>query len=226
MTIRWFLFVLLGVGACGKKGDSNTPSDSTATVSSVVQESPAVCVFEGISLRSEPSQKGKWLSGISMGEKLTALPETVTDSAAKMEYRKVRLSDGAEGWASAAFIIPNAKPAAIVANSFFYKRPDLSTVTDKAFEPLDFVAVTTEQGDWLEVSGKRRSMNYIEKGWIHKSGISYDEKDIAVASMVGKALNQQDMGKRYEALNAILNNPAVSASPLISFVRQMVEAAG
>ncbi len=150
------------------------------------------------------------------------LGETKNDPAAKADYVKVRLSDGTEGWALADFIIANAKAAAISGNSFFYKRPDLSTVTDKAFEPLDFVAVTKEQGDWMEVTGKRRKNNYIEKGWLNKTGISFDEKDVAVASMTSKAMSNKDAGKRKADLEKITKNSAVSSSPLIAEVQNLL----
>lgn len=206
--------------SCGKKA-GETSADSTAV--SVVHLTDGVCIYEGISLRSEPSsQKGKWLSGISLGEKVKILGETKFDSTSKIEYTRIRLLDGSEGWASSSLIIASAKPAAITNVSYFYKRPDLSTVTANSFEALDLVAVTTEQGDWLEVIGKRRKSQGIEKGWIHKGTISYDEKDVAVASMAARAMAQKDMAQRKKGLETILNNPAVSGSPLIADVQTLI----
>jgi len=216
------LLMLLLIG-CGKKADdTKTTKDSVATVAKENLDIQAVCVFEGIALRAEPNQNGKWLSGIALGEKMTSLSETKHDDVGKVDYLKVRLSDGTEGWASANFVIPNAKPAAITASSFFYKRPDLSTVTDKAFEPLDFVAVTNDQGDWLEVTGKRRKNNYVEKGWLNKTGISFDDKDVAVASMTAKAMSNKDAAKRKADLEKILKNSAVASSGLIGEVQKLL----
>ncbi len=222
--MRSFIFLIslcaLIVVSCGKKA-GETSLDSTAV--QIVQLADGVCIYEGISLRSEPSsQKGKWLSGISLGEKVKILGETKFDSTSKIEYTKIRLLDGSEGWASSNLIIANAKPAAITNVSYFYKRPDLSTVTANSFEALDLVAVTTEQGDWLEVVGRRRKSQGIEKGWIHKGTISYDEKDVAVASMAARAMAQKDMAQRKKGLEAILHNPTVSGSPLIADVQTLI----
>ena len=216
-------FVVLVCSGCGKKTDeSKTAKDSVAAVAVESAEIQAVCVFEGISLRAEPNQNGKWISGISLGEKMTWLGETKHDDAGKVDYVKVRLSDGTEGWASANFIIPKSKAGAITASSFFYKRPDLSTVTDKSFEPLDFVAVTNDQGDWVEVTGKRRKNNYVEKGWLNKTGLSFDDKDVAVASMTAKAMSNNDAEKRKGDLEKILKNSAVASSQLLTEVQKLL----
>lgn len=220
LFIYFIIIPLYTLVSCGKK-TGDVSADSTAV--KAVQLSDGVCVYEGVSLRSEPSSKtGKWLSGVSLGEKVKILGETTFDSTAKIEYTKIRLLDGSEGWASSNFIISNAKPAAITNVSYFYKRPDLSTVTANSFEALDLVAVTTELGDWLEVVGKRRKSQGIEKGWIHKGTISFDEKDVAVASMASRAMAQKDMAQRKKGLEAILNNPAVSGSPLIADVQTLI----
>lgn len=217
LTITLALLII----ACGKKtADTGTTADSTSAEATKTVMS--VCVFEGISLRSEPSQKGKWIAGIALGEKLTYLNEVVHDSVGKLDYAKVRLSDGTEGWASAAFVIPNARPAAVISSSFFYKRPDLSTVTDKAFEPLDFVAVTTEEGEWMRVTGKRRKNSYIEEGWLNRGAVSFNEIDVAVASMTAKAMASSDASKRKGELDKILKNSAVSGSQLVGEVRNLL----
>ncbi len=213
--------MMLTVG-CGKKAADTTAGKDSVAMAVKTVEIQAVCVFEGISMRSEPSQKGKWLSSIALGEKMIALGETAHDAAGNVDYLKVRLSDGTEGWASANFIIPKSRPATITGSSFFYKRPDLSTVTDKAFEPLDFIAVTNEQGDWLEVIGKRRKNNYVEKGWLNKSGISFDDKDVAVASMTAKAMANAEMGKRKAELEKILKNSAIATSPMLAEVNKLL----
>lgn len=218
-----FVLVVLFAVSCGKK-TGDTGGDSTqVTLDATKADWSGVCIYEGVALRSEPSSKdGKWLSGLSLGEKVTVLGETKLDPSSKIEYVKVRLLDGTEGWASSGLIVAKAKPAAITNVSYFYKRPDLSTVTSNSFEALDLVAVTTEQGDWLEVVGKRKKSNGIEKGWIQKGTTSYSDKDVAVASMTARAMAKKNDDERRKGLEAILNNPAVSGSALLSEVQAMV----
>ena len=206
------MLVLMCV-ACGKKAEPDLAADSTAAAAALAaSERPAVCVYEGISLREKPSKSSKWISGISLGERLTALGLVQLDAESEIEYVKVRLLDDKEGWASAQYIIPDAKAGAIIQNSVIYKRPDLATVTDKSFEPLDLVAVYGEQGEWLKVVGKRKQGHGIERAWIHNAGISYDDADVAVSSMASKAMSYKQVSKRKEELQRITENPAISRS--------------
>ena len=58
-----------------------------------------ICVWDRLSLRDD---NGRWLSALSLGEKVIWLGETKVDSSQNdRKYLKVELSDSTTGWASA-----------------------------------------------------------------------------------------------------------------------------
>jgi SH3-like domain-containing protein len=171
---------------------------------------------EGISLRASPSQQGKWLSSISLGEKVVYLGATAVDSADNnREYCKVRLSDGKEGWAFAWPIISNAKAAAVLQKSVIYKRPDLLTSTATELSPMTMVAVKSEKEDWIEMVTSKKE----KSGWVKNNVVSYKDEDVAVAILVAKAMAEKDVAKQKEKLEAILNNPSFAGSVFIEELR-------
>lgn len=204
---------------CGSKSTDTDPGSEAdkkeGTVPEIV-ESPAVCIQDGMAMRVKPDQQSKWMSSISLGEKVTWLGLTRTDSVKNWDYYKVRLVDNKEGWALASAIVTGAKPAAVVEKMYIYKRPDLSTITTNTLEPLDLIAVLeeTEQAGWIEVirSGdwSRRTV------WVKNEGFSENDKDIAVASLTTKALAEKDFKKKKEKIQEILSNPALAGSVLLS----------
>lgn len=167
-------------------------------------------------MRASPSQQGKWLSSISLGEKVVYLGATAVDSADNnREYCKVRLSDGKEGWAFAWPIISNAKAAAVLQKSVIYKRPDLLTSTATELSPMTMVAVKSEKEDWIEMVTSKKE----KSGWVKNNVVSYKDEDVAVAILVAKAMAEKDVAKQKEKLEAILNNPSFAGSVFIEELR-------
>ncbi len=218
--------ILLGVLAC----QTRTPeagskvrdlSSAPETVDGIPKGATTVCIWDRAVLRSEPSyQEGKWLASIALGEKVTWLGETQTDSsgAKKLEFHKVRLSDGKEGWALAYVLVRDAVPAAVIQKTYIYQRPDILTVTDQAFEPMDLLAVSKIEGDWLEVIGNQRK----KSGWIKKDGVSFREEDVAVAALAYKAFREEDEAVKRQKLLAIVENPALANSVFMAGLRAML----
>lgn len=207
-----FLAVILSISmySCGSK-DEKASTD-------------AVCIWDRVSLYEAPSEKSKWLTAVSLGEKVVFLKETVVDSAASkpVEYLKVKLLDGKIGWVRTDFIILDAKPAVFIADANFYNRPDLMTKSNNAFSMMDIVAVKGEQDGWMEIRGKRSKGTWIETGWIRPENLSFAEVDLAVAKFTQSALALKDADKKLAALKDIANNSDFSQSVFMQFLQEKV----
>lgn len=187
----------------------------------------AVCIWDRASLKETPEEKGKWLESLSLGEKCEYLDETKEDNSGTkpVQYYKVRLSGGKEGWVQATLMSLNSKPAALNQNADVYSRPDLLTKTNKAFSKMDIVAVKNAEGDFVEVTGKRKDGKWVETGWIKASNVTYSDIDIAVAKFGGKALKIEDEAKKREAIKEILDNSDFSNSIFITDLYEIVNVA-
>lgn len=221
----YFIFILLSVVALfsckGKKGQGE--GDSTA-VEATEDGTFAVCVFDRASLKETPEEKGKWLESLSIGEKCEYLDDTKEDNSGSkpVKYYKVRLQGGKEGWVQANLISLNSKPAALNQNADVYSRPDLLTKTSKKYSKMDIVAVSATEGDFIQVTGKRRDGKWVETGWIKGTNVTYSDVDVAVAKFGSKALAMTDEVKQKEALQEILNNTDFSNSIFIPDLNSIV----
>ena len=182
-------FTVTSLVGCSGKAEQEAGAldyDENTTASQVrkeaQKESPAVSIWDKISVKDNPGKKGKWLTSLSVGESLTFLNETQVDSSDENKtYIKVRLNDGKEGWTRSDFVVPDAKAGVFTQEATIYKRPDLLTKSDVTFSKMDIVAVTETQDDWLKIRGKRTGGTWIDEGWIKASNISYEPTDIATA---------------------------------------------
>ncbi|MBN2742929.1 MAG: SH3 domain-containing protein [Marinilabiliaceae bacterium] len=185
----------------------------------------AVCIWNKVSLRTEPNESSKWITAINLGEKVTYLNESATDSSGKkpVEYYKVGLQDGKEGWVRADFIVLNSQPAVLIYSAPLYNRPDLLTKSDKNFLPMDIVAV--KNGDhegWIEVTGKRNEGKWIDKGWIKPENLSYVDVDMAVAVFAKAAIDEKNDEKKLTMLREIANNSDLSNSAFMDHIYEMI----
>ncbi|MGH1366660.1 MAG: hypothetical protein ACRBF0_24080 [Calditrichia bacterium] len=217
------LFLALLFAGCQQQSAENkseaAPEEVVEEIAS--EEVDGVCIWDGTSLRAIPSQKGRYISGISLGEKVTWMGLTKTDSSKsrKVDYLKVRLSDGTEGWASSSGIVREAHAGAIVHKIYVYRRPDLLTVTDTYFDPMEMVAISKNQEGWLEVVGPQRK----KRGWIRDDGgVSIDKADVAVAILASKAFQLSGERERNTKLKSIIENPQFENSVFISALRNML----
>ncbi|UII29930.1 SH3 domain-containing protein [Fulvivirga ulvae] len=216
--------------ACGSKNSEQeaTTTADIETDSTAVAETPssneveAVGIWDKVSVRATPSEDGKWLTSVSLGESLTYLGEEAKDSNDKVYY-KIRLNDGKEGWVRHEFVVPEAKSAVFVNESDIYNRPDLLTKSDKKFSKMDIIAVKQTQDDWVEVAGKRTNGKWIETGWVRKSNISYEPVDIAMAKFAKPAMETEDTDSRAKKLEEVLNNVDLSSSAFVTDVKEALD---
>lgn len=178
------------------------------------KEIPSVCIFDKAPLLNEPSRKeGKILFSVSLGEKVMYLDKTEEDEKGK-KYCKVKLLDGSEGWLQNDFVVLNARPALVLQPLDIYSRPDLSTITKKSFDLLDIIAISTAKDDWIEVTGKRKNLKSLDKGWIKNTGFSESTTDIAVALLMNRALSKPKKSDKLAELNSIVSNTTLSGSSI------------
>ena len=205
--------------SCQKTQERQVAEQEPAPVVEEVKEIPAVCIWDDASVRTDASFKAKWISNMALGEKVIWLGTEKVDSTDKnRKFLKIRLSDGSEGWVWESAIATNAKPAVTYKEAPIYRRPDLLTVTDKVFNVMDMVAVVGSDGDWIEVVGEKSE----KKGWIQSNLVSTEEIDVAVGLLAGKALSEKDETKKKEKLQAIVDNPAFSASIFMEDLKQQL----
>jgi hypothetical protein len=210
-------FSLILVSCKGKK-------NADGTIESSDEQSYAVCLWDRASLKEAPEEKGKWLESLSLGEKCEYLDDTKEDNsgAKSVKYYKVKLQGGKEGWVQASLISLNSKPAAFNQDAEIYSRPDLLTKTNKTYSKMDIVAVKSTQGDFIEVTGKRKDGKWIESGWVKSQNVTYSDIDIAVAKFGSKALRIEDKAKRTEAIKEIVENSDFSNSIFITELNNLI----
>ncbi|PWJ40152.1 SH3 domain-containing protein [Sediminitomix flava] len=171
-------FAFITLISCGVQKEEKAQTENQVT------EAPAVCIWDGISLREGASADSKWLGSISLGESVTylGLEEVDTLSKKKRSYYKVRLSDGKEGWSSIYGIALNAKPGVLVEESIIHKRPDALTASTKSFNLGEFIAVKDIKTGWVEVVGAEGK----KSGWIKNQGIKEESEEVAAAILINK----------------------------------------
>ena len=123
-----------------------------------------VCVVPA-SIRAEANQTSKWLSSLSVGETVTLEGNPRKDPKdPQVEYVKVKLSDGTEGYVSTWCLVRGAYVAVVHRTAKIYKRPDLLSDSETSFEMLNIVAVDEEKGTWIHAIGENRAKG----GWIRE----------------------------------------------------------
>ena len=226
-SVLVIFFALFFSCSSNSENSSDTPEEEPlATETTPVEEpleiekSPAVCIWDKVSVREAPSKKGKWITSLSIGESLTYLG--IDSVVGKNTYVKVLLNDGNEGWAREDFIVNNAKPAVVLGDIDLYSRPDLLTKTGKKFSMMDIVSSIEKQDDWMQIKGKRTNGKWIENGWVKAQHISFESVDIATAKFAKQALEIEDPHKKVEAIDEIINNPSLSKSQFILNLETLV----
>lgn len=205
------LFVFLFTPILISCGDSSQEKDSDLDSEPSDQQSIpelAYCLWDGISLRQEPNANAKYLTAVSMGEKLKYLDSVAIDknSEKKYEYCQVELSDGSKGWVRSEFIVRNASLGAITNETQIYSRPDLLTDTKKSFKKMDLVAIYENQNGFSKVKGIIHGGSWYTEGWIKNENINKKEANIIVSKLFYKAISSKTNKERYEQIDNILNN--------------------
>lgn len=212
-----FLGAILFLAGCSSNKEANQeqPQETEEVVETVeAVQTPAVCIWDKISVRQSPDAKGKYVTALSVGESLTYLG--VDSTKGDKTYAKVMLNDGKEGWALKSFIVNDAKSAVVLTDINLYSRPDLLTKSDKEFKMMDILASIEVQGDWMKIKGRRSGAKWIDEGWVKSDNISFDAVDIASAKFALEALAIEDENERIESLTEIINNSDLSGSRFIT----------
>jgi hypothetical protein len=216
-----YLFMICCIiSSCGSGSDKKSTGEISEDSKNI-----AVCIWDKVPLRNAPGDKAKWLTSISLGEKIQYLKESAIDSTSGKEviYYNVALQDGTEGWVRSDFIVLDGKPVVFVNSTNYYNRPDLLTKNDKSFSMMDIAGVKSTQGDWVEVVGKRSGGSWIETGWVKSSNVSYKETDIAVAKFANAAFAQKDEEKKLAGLKEIMDNTDLQSSVFIATLSEIVQ---
>lgn len=215
------IFLVYGLGSCSatenkdSESENNDKAENTTTEEKPSPMVDAISIWDGISVREEPSSDGKWISSISLGEKVLMTGNSAVDSSDNnREYVEIRLGDDKQGWAVKDFV-EEGTAVAVVSKAQLFKRPDLLTKTDKSFTSMDVLALMDTNDDWVEVKGKSQGEKWFWSGWIKRIDLTDDEVDVAVAVYGQKALQIKDEGKRIEAIQDIVENESFTSSMFI-----------
>lgn len=185
-----------------------------------LKSATALCIWDGAAVRSIHSRTGKWLSSLTLGEKVEWLNQTAKDSLNEDDkHCKIRLSDGKEGWVLDYEILTKAIPAAIINKSEIYER--IKIFKDKGIEflPMDFVAITEVKDNWIKVVGNQKQ----KEGWIQSEVVSLKEDDVTVTVKVSLALQEKDEKSKGKKLQKIMSDSTISNSPLIKEVKKLLK---
>jgi len=224
------LSISLLVLSCGDDTKENNKTTTTTTVSKPVEtiqkDSKVVCMWKAVSLKEKPSQKGKYITTMYLGETATTHNEVVIDTTSKKkrEYIKVTLADNTTGWIQQNLVAVNASPYVLIAPTKLYKRPDLIASSDKTLPEMQYVAVLETKGDWAKVKGKKYTNKWFSEGWVKLSKLSNDETDILAAILYEKTNYITDKNKRIKALQEIVNDADLSKSRWIDEINTEIVA--
>ena len=231
LSLLLLLFPLMFI-SCGD--EEATEEENEVTYEDVISDDPedepnlevnVVCMWKAVSLREEPSSKGKYVTTMNLGETGTTYGETVADSSSSKlkEYVKITLGDGTEGWIQKNLTAVDVASYVVKSRTKLYKRPDILATSKKEFDMMQFIVVTETQDDWMKVKGKRHQDGWFSEGWVKSSHLSSSDIDITVAILAERAISFSDKAKKLEALNEITDNADFSGSIFISSVQDMID---
>ncbi|MDX2248366.1 MAG: hypothetical protein SF052_16400 [Bacteroidia bacterium] len=201
--------------------------DIVVDTTEIPLEKVAICVWDVAGLRVEPGnkqytkdKKNNYVESVYYGEKVEMLGEEIEIEGENRNYMKIRLQDGQEGWVHDYVFEKNATLAAVVQEAELYRRPDIMTLRDDKIELGEIVVTMERQGDWIHVSGREKR----KKGWI-KTGdnLSFNTRDVKLALLYYKALQEKTETTQKTRLNEILNDKSFSGSVLLDLIRSKVE---
>lgn len=229
-TILFISLIAVFSFSCGdgktNEEDENEIVDEETEVKDAPADVIAVCLWNSLTLRETPENKGKYKNTIYLGEKAVYLGETVTDSTDKKnvrEFIKIKLTDGTQGWVQANLMAVGAAPYVLRERTKLYKRPDILSAGKDEFDIMQFVVITENQGEWVKIKGKKRTDSWFKEGWVKIDKLVGTEIDVTVAILTERALMKEDNQKKLDALMEIINNPDLSSSIFINQVQSMVE---
>ncbi|MEQ9217865.1 MAG: SH3 domain-containing protein [Cyclobacteriaceae bacterium] len=227
MKLQFSIILLLAIAvySCGgsqSQSQSETSTTEAAPEEAAPKEVEAVSIWDKISIRETPSDKGEYVTSLSLGEKLTYLGVEETSADDKV-FLNVRLNDGTEGWVRSEFVAPEAEPAAFIEETNIYKRPDLLTKTDDKFFKMDIVAVIQVQDTWAEVKGRPTGEKWFKSGWVKADNISYNQIEIAMAKFAQPILSEPFDEETPAKIAEILSNQDLSSSVFTDLLKSALD---
>ncbi len=176
------LYILLFLASCGSDVRNSQESGDETELKRI----PSVCMWDKISLRSEPVKKTAIIGHLNLGEPVVFNGHKTCDSTFHNQfYLNVELSDGSIVWVPEMAIITNAEPGAIQKEALVYKRPDQLTISDVTLSAMTLVAVTGKEDGFARIITEKKSVT----GWVPENCITYVKEDIALALLVYRELS-------------------------------------
>ena len=183
---------------------------------------PVVCLWEKLTIKETPKVKGTYLTSVYQGEVLTYQNESIIDedSKDKVEYFKVKLSDGTIGWVQSRYVVLKAGVGMFANKSFMYNRPNEINKLDNYFSQLDIVAVLeySEDREWAKVKGKPEHEKWFKEKWVKTDLLSTYRLDVKVAFLMKNALKSETKEEQLSKLGMIVNNQEFEGLYLIQKV--------
>lgn len=211
--------MLIACGGGGKTAQTDGNDSNNVAQPSGPVTPTSVCVWDKVPVWSEPDAKSKYVTALNMGEKVTEAGDEhkVTENGKEVIYVPVKLTGGKYGFVNALYIARSASAMAVTGKITIYDRPEMVAKTKLSFEPFDVVGLMDTQGDWFKVYGKVKfndKESWLKEVWVKNKSMSTEEKDIALAVNVKRALDIKDEAKRKEELEKIDADPDLQGSAL------------
>lgn len=219
------LLILVSVFSCKPDSEKSTSTLEFAAADNS-GSTTGLCIWKEISVKDTPSEKGKFLTSVLLGEKFEVLQDTASENVngKVYKYQNIKLVDGTVGWIRKEFIAVNAIPAVFTKTAVVYKRPDLMASSKKTFAALDFVAVKDlKNSDWVEVIGKRNGDTWFTSGWVKNEHLTRSEKDVMFAVLYARAMETADATARENELNNLLSNADLQGSMFYATVSESLQ---
>jgi hypothetical protein len=172
----------------------------------------------------EPAKNRKSVGEIRRGEEVMFLGESEMAkdlSGREQEYYLIEDSAGNKGWTFAFAIVPDSRAAVITKETVIYSKKSLVSMTDEVFEPMDILAILSEEGDWVKVVSESKSA----ESWIKKeANLSFAQADLGVAVQVYYALkgspsDEQKQQILEDLLEKLMKNTEMSKSIFINLLQ-------
>jgi hypothetical protein len=180
------------------QGESMEATSMPAGKIPVGRELDAVCMYEGLGMRSMPvnakTKDLKWPGNIKLGDVVTYLGETAKEDNNPDGYDMIKVKDlnGKVGWVYYVNMVVNAKPGVVVRTTKIYSTPQLTSVTSKKLEPMTIIGVL--KGETKE-NFTQVAQNPEYPFWLIMDDISTTDYDVALARLYTLANNQYKAGK-------------------------------
>ncbi len=190
MISRFLLGVLMGAGlvltSCSPSGRDTT---ADGAVDSVTQAHTGFCLYKEVSVRETPGDRGKYLATLYLSEEMTPTGDTASGISGnqKVNYTKVRLSNGVEGWVKSELVAVDAQAGAVTDEVPVYERPDISTAVGKSFHELDVVATRPASDGWVTIVGIPEGESWFVSGFARPDNVSSEPVDVKFAAITKRA---------------------------------------